>query len=40
MGRYGRPEEFADTLAFIASDRASYITGTVVRVDGGMVRSI
>ncbi|QHC35305.1 SDR family oxidoreductase [Komagataeibacter xylinus] len=39
-GRYGRPEEFADTVAFIASDRASYITGTQIRVDGGLIRSI
>jgi 3-oxoacyl-[acyl-carrier protein] reductase len=40
VGRYGRPEEFADTVAFLASERASYITGSNVRVDGGMIRSI
>lgn len=39
-GRYGRPEELADTVAFLASERASYITGSLVRVDGGMLKSI
>ncbi|HEY8380901.1 MAG TPA: SDR family oxidoreductase [Microvirga sp.] len=39
-GRYGRVEEFADTVCFLASERASYITGCLVRVDGGAVRSI
>jgi 3-oxoacyl-[acyl-carrier protein] reductase len=40
MGRYGKPEEFADAVAFLASDRASYITGMTLRVDGGMLRSV
>lgn len=40
IGRYGKPEEFADAVAFLASDRASYITGTSLRIDGGMIRSI
>lgn len=40
VGRYGRPEEFADAVAFLASDRASYITGSTIRVDGGMIQSI
>lgn len=40
LGRYGRPEEYADTVAFLASERASYITGSVVRVDGGLIASI
>jgi len=40
LGRYGRPEEYADTVAFLASDRASYLTGSVIRVDGGLIASI
>ncbi len=40
MGRYGRVEEFAAVAAFLVSDRASYITGSVVRVDGGAIRSV
>ena len=39
-GRYGRVEELADAVTFIASTRASYITGSLIRVDGGMIRSI
>jgi NAD(P)-dependent dehydrogenase (short-subunit alcohol dehydrogenase family) len=35
MGRVGRPEELADAVAYLASDRASYITGVVLPVDGG-----
>ncbi len=38
-GRYGRVEEFADVAAFLASERASYVTGSMVRVDGGLVRA-
>lgn len=40
LGRYGRPEEYADVAVFLCSERASYITGSAVRVDGGLVRSV
>ena len=40
VGRYGRPEEYADAVAFLASNRAAYITGSIIRVDGGMIASI
>jgi len=40
LGRYGRPEEYGDVVAFIASERAAYLTGSVIRVDGGLIPSI
>ena len=39
-GRLGTPEEYGDVVAFLASERASYVTGSIVRVDGGMIASI
>jgi 3-oxoacyl-[acyl-carrier protein] reductase len=39
-GRYGDAAEFASVVTFLASPRASYMTGGVVRVDGGMIRSV
>jgi 3-oxoacyl-[acyl-carrier protein] reductase len=35
MGRAGRPEEVARTIVWLASDAASYVTGTEITVDGG-----
>lgn len=39
-GRYGRVEEFAAVAAFLVSEKASYVTGSVVRCDGGLIRSV
>lgn len=40
LGRMGRPEELAALIAFLAGERASYITGATIQVDGGMLRAI
>lgn len=39
-GRYGDPKEFAAVAAFLASPRASYVTGQMIRIDGGATRSV
>ncbi len=39
LGRLGKPEELANLVVFLASDKASYFTGTVIQVDGGFVKS-
>jgi len=40
LGRYGKPEEYADVVTFLASERAAYLTGSVIRVDGGLIPSV
>lgn len=39
-GRFGKPEELGDMVLFLASERASYVTGAVIQVDGGLIRSV
>ena len=40
LGRFGNPEEFAAAVTFLASERASYITGVSLAVDGGWIKSL
>ena len=40
LGRIGDPKEFANLIVFLASERASYITGATIQVDGGMVKGL
>ncbi len=40
MGRFGQPEEFGHLVAFLASGYASYITGTNIPIDGGLLKSV
>lgn len=40
LGRIGKPKEFADLVVFLSSERASYITGVTIQVDGGIVKGI
>ncbi|MBB3314130.1 NAD(P)-dependent dehydrogenase (short-subunit alcohol dehydrogenase family) [Rhizobium sp. BK196] len=37
LDRYGDPQEYADVVAFMASSRASYLTGWLIRIDGGLI---
>lgn len=40
LGRLGRPQEFADLVVFLASERAGYITGTTIQIDGGYYQGL
>ena len=40
LGRFGTPEEVANLIVFLGSERASYLTGTAIQVDGGVVQSV
>jgi 3-oxoacyl-[acyl-carrier protein] reductase len=40
LGRYGEAREVADLIAFLLSERASYLTGNIIQIDGGLYRGI
>jgi 3-oxoacyl-[acyl-carrier protein] reductase len=40
LGRLGRPEELADAIVWLASERASFVTGQTILVDGGMYKGL
>ena len=39
-GRYGKPEEFGAMVTFLCSEQAAYVTGSMLRVDGGLIRGL
>ena len=40
VGRFGRPEELGDFVAYLCSEKNTYVTGTTILIDGGVVRSV
>ena len=40
MGRLGRPDEFAAVVAFLCSERAGYVTGASIAIDGGVIKGV
>jgi 3-oxoacyl-[acyl-carrier protein] reductase len=40
LGRYGEAREVADLITFLLSERASYLTGNIIQIDGGLYRGI
>ena len=40
VGRWGVPRELGDVVCFLASERAAYVTGTTIAVDGGLTRGL
>jgi len=40
VARYGRPEEYGSVVAFLASEGSSYVTGSTIRIDGGLIPTI
>jgi 3-oxoacyl-[acyl-carrier protein] reductase len=40
LGRFGKPEELANAVAFLCSERASYITGVSINLDGGRLKGL